>query len=273
MKKYLLMALKVIMYMGILYVINQFALFLFFNVWSKDPGFKKFIDQNVPLVIIAMFALTVLVYALIFRLQKKSLLKTCNFSKYKLKSAVCGSLMAAFGAIGLLGIVSLSYIKTSFPVLEWYINTFYNCPSPLVFVILMLVIIPVLEEMIFRGTVFNELKDKMPLAIAIILQAVIYGIVQFNIPVGVFAVICSIIYCIPYAWTGSLWASITVQIVGAMVMLAVRRTELIKMMGKLGDPGLIVISVIAALCLTGSIYLLRKSEFGKTPKNTPEITA
>jgi len=71
---------------------------------------------------------------------------------------------------------------------------------------------PIIEEIIFRGLVLNELKKVVPACPAIILQAIIFGIYHMNPLQGVYASLLGIVLGIAAEKTGSIWTPILIHI-------------------------------------------------------------
>lgn len=68
---------------------------------------------------------------------------------------------------------------------------------------------PIVEEVVFRGIVFNRLKEyKVTLWVAIIIQAILFGIIHFNAFQGLYAMLVGILFAIIYHKTKTLWAPI-----------------------------------------------------------------
>lgn len=79
---------------------------------------------------------------------------------------------------------------------------------------LMLVLIaPVAEEILFRGYLFGKLRQHVPLWVAIFITSLLFGIVHgaWNIGFDVFAL--SIVLCLLRVWSKSLWPSILVHMI------------------------------------------------------------
>ena len=65
---------------------------------------------------------------------------------------------------------------------------------------------PILDEVFFRGIIFNELKNNVPIVIAIIIQSFIYSVFYWSI-FGV-AFLDGILYAIIYLWFKTIWSPI-----------------------------------------------------------------
>ena len=47
---------------------------------------------------------------------------------------------------------------------------------------------PIIEEIIFRGLIFNELKNIMPVSVVIIAQGILFGLCHFNLMQSIYLV-------------------------------------------------------------------------------------
>ena len=79
------------------------------------------------------------------------------------------------------------------------------------------IIAPIMEELIFRGWLYGNLRVKVPKPLAIFLVSLLFGIVhmQWNVGITVFAM--SIITCVLREVTGSIYAGTLVHIINNSV--------------------------------------------------------
>lgn len=63
---------------------------------------------------------------------------------------------------------------------------------------------PISEEMIFRGVIYNRLKNLVNIKLAIILQGLIFGLVHMNFLQGIYALLISILFAYVYERSGNL---------------------------------------------------------------------
>lgn len=66
------------------------------------------------------------------------------------------------------------------------------------------IVVPVLEECIFRGMVFNQLRKNVPVALALIIQALLFGIAHMNVIQGSYAFLTGILMGLLLLWSDSL---------------------------------------------------------------------
>lgn len=91
------------------------------------------------------------------------------------------------------------------------------------------IVAPFIEEIIFRGLVYSELRKISSVTVTIVIQALLFGIYHMNIVQGVYAAFFGVILGIIVYKTDSIWAPI-------LTHCAFNCTSVI--MGKLAPPGL-----------------------------------
>jgi len=74
--------------------------------------------------------------------------------------------------------------------------------------IMLVVIAPVAEELLFRGYLFGKLRKYAPLWISILITSLLFAIVHFAWNVGLDVFALSIVLCLLRVVSGSLWPSI-----------------------------------------------------------------
>jgi len=74
--------------------------------------------------------------------------------------------------------------------------------------IMLVVIAPLAEELLFRGYLFGKLRKYAPLWVAILITSVLFGTVHFAWNVGLDVFALSIVLCLLRVVSGSLWPSI-----------------------------------------------------------------
>jgi membrane protease YdiL (CAAX protease family) len=84
------------------------------------------------------------------------------------------------------------------------------------------IIVPILEEFIFRGVIFRRIAEKTGNKwIAILVSALMFGIIHLNLVQGTYAFLLGIVMCLIVIWTKSLWSSIAIHMAinGSSVIL------------------------------------------------------
>ncbi|WP_195972662.1 CPBP family intramembrane glutamic endopeptidase [Clostridium thermobutyricum] len=190
----------------ILFNLITFAIKLFDINILKIPGLlseKQLIIASTirDLIVIAIFFFILILYG------KKNIFKTIKINKFfkkkNIKLIIVMTLSGMFLGIILSGIVG-EFITSN----KFMINNVVNLKNSILGLIFMLIIAPILEEIIFRGILFNYLKKHCNVAFAIIIQAIVFGVFHGNVSQGVNAFVMGIILAIIYLYTNSLWGDI-----------------------------------------------------------------
>ncbi|HBE80465.1 MAG TPA: hypothetical protein DDW65_22175 [Firmicutes bacterium] len=108
---------------------------------------------------------------------------------------------------------------------------------------------PIIMEILLRGLLFNELRENMPLMVAIIIQGV-FGISNFHIYIS-FQFSIGMILALIYTVTGSIWASILAHIFDTFLVV------LGMLYGTTNDKYYILLLAIIGL-LASCFYLWKK---------------
>jgi len=80
-------------------------------------------------------------------------------------------------------------------------------------IVSMIIIAPIIEEIVFRGIIFNHLKRNYSILSAIIVQAMIFAVAHGNISQGLSAFLLGIILVLAYMCYNSIFASIILHII------------------------------------------------------------
>ncbi|WP_127836276.1 CPBP family intramembrane glutamic endopeptidase [Clostridium prolinivorans] len=182
-----------------------------FQLQSSD--IENLISQNTSKIILISIILSLIVYILIFSLEKKNIFKECKFKIISIKKIAAIALLG-FGVNMIIdGILNFVPVDTWFPSHNQVINSIMGGNNFILTFLTVGIFVPIFEEILMRGLVFNELRRNMNLNLAIILQALIFGIYHFNMLQFIYASILGIFLGIAYVWTDSLWASILIHMI------------------------------------------------------------
>ena len=125
-----------------------------------------------------------------------------------------GTTLSVLGAgIGLnvLTVMLMNLIPVPDRLMEQYQQATQYLINPkdmLLTIFAIALVIPITEEVIFRGIVFAGLRSAFSLPFALILQALIFSAAHFNIVQGVYVFIPGLVLGLVYHWCRSLPASI-----------------------------------------------------------------
>ncbi len=194
----------------------------------------------------------------------------CNFKNVAV--CVCISIVAVFGFSNFINNISNLFAKIGFnsPEAALPINTFYWF---LINVVLLAFIPAIMEELIFRGMIFNGLRKK-GFKIAAIISAVMFAIIHLSIKQFVFPIIMGVVFSFVLEKTGSLVYTMIVHFCNNFFVL------LISYITKVTNKNFIEInftnsyfltiflSIIIAIIASLLIYLLIKFVLSNNQKET-----
>ncbi|HEX3048128.1 MAG TPA: CPBP family intramembrane glutamic endopeptidase, partial [Bacillota bacterium] len=228
--------------------------FAFFQALTKSAGSSYFLITH-PIIIG--------LYVVFFRtLKRQQFKKYCNFSNIspsKLLQAI------AFGA--LLGIftyslMNISYIQKVFPSLQ---NSFkyFIIQGNLFLLLASITMDAFLKEIGFRGLIFNELREQMPPAPGLIIQALLYGVwvflSTFDPLLAFYGALGAFMLGLAYYLVGSIWASISVGVCNSFAMILIDRTKLV---GMFTNGTAIIIIPVTVILVVGLIMLMSDNRQG-----------
>lgn len=157
---------------------------------------ESFVSRNV-LPITAASAVFASVFLILFfyldgqkgRIEKK---KTGNVMDFVM--AIIGGVGIAIILNILIGLTGISGIDNTFQEIS---DTIKNTPI-VITIICAGIIIPIVEEIIFRGLIFNRIKFQYNLTSAMLISSVVFGIYHGNIIQGIYATMLGV--CLAYAY-------------------------------------------------------------------------
>ncbi len=106
---------------------------------------------------------------------------------------------------------SLSLLFTSNTVLQ--MSGEIVSGSPVVMLLMMAVVAPLCEELVFRGIVYGTYRKSGNLLKAVILSALLFGLMHMNFNQAIYAFAIGIIMVLMVEATGSLWASLIFHVI------------------------------------------------------------
>jgi len=159
--------------------------------------------------------LVLLAYYLIFRLRGKSFAK--KISLKKISPGAAGA-MAVYG-VGFQIIISigLSILYFLLPDLSSYsnsdsVNALFSAGSPVAQFLNVAVITGIVEEVVFRGLIYSEMKAHLPRKLAIIASAVVFGIAHMNLEQFFYTSLLGVFLAVFYDRCGTIVAPMLVHI-------------------------------------------------------------
>ena len=115
--------------------------------------------------------------------------------------------------------VLLAALQKLIPGINWqqtqevgFNNLISNSDFILTFIMLV-VVAPIAEEIIFRGWLYGKLRARIPAVPAILLVSVLFGIVHGQWNVGVTVFVMSVAMCVLRELTGTIWGGVLIHII------------------------------------------------------------
>lgn len=206
------------------------------------------------------------IYWGITSLRKQKIFEICNFKKVKLQYLIVALIMGiSINIINeylLTQMIKIEIFKEAFQRFMFLAEMMRN--TNIIISILGIGIIgPVIEEIIFRGLLFDELKKVMPVSLVIIIQGVAFGIYHFNIIQFIYATLIGLLLGVVYALTKNIWPMIIIHIVNNICALFIPENH------KIISPIFVILFIILTiLCL---IYFYKKRETRMPENDDPFI--
>lgn len=214
--------------------------------------------SNINMILLISSLVAVGVYYIIFMVKKKNMWKEVKLSNTKSINFIVALVLGT----------SAFFINNVFVTLIQISGVFQNSFSEfeeltggmvtgnILFAILVVgIVVPFVEELLFRGLILNTLSKGFGVVTAIILQGVVFGIYHGNLIQGIYASFLGILYGYVVYKTRSLWTGIIMHMVNNIlaVVLPILFGE------SIATIGLIVLSVVGLVGVVSSILLINKN--------------
>lgn len=248
MKKYLSITGYVVFYLAAVFAISIAVGKVWFGGWLP----KSLTDRNYDLITFISFVLVLSLYAVTFKVRKMSLFKTCNFSRLSTGNFMLvlagGILMGAFTCC----ICNTSFIIKNVPIFEQSLTYQLNGYESFWIFLPMIAVTFSLEEMIFRGTIFNEIRSGVPVYLAVLIATAVYGLINtysMGIAVGIYASVAALLYNLAYIYLRSILASMVLQVASIWLIASAIKTGLWFRLRESGDGWMTAAAVVFMLSI------------------------
>ncbi|MGL4571058.1 MAG: lysostaphin resistance A-like protein [Clostridium sp.] len=210
--------LKTIGFLVVLYIvynlITTIVVGAFGFAYSVQHGLTKVTAKEITDYVVANSYLISLISNVIFiiaLLIKRGSIMKCRFKKVEKKDFLYIA-MLSFGLTVVLCMVAgiLSTIFTSYNEVQ---NMLVSTKTSIWGLVTVIILIPICEEIIFRGVIFGYLRDRYKLPIAVGVQALIFALMHGNMVQGIYTFILGLVLGLIYVYTDSLYGSILVHII------------------------------------------------------------
>ena len=199
--------------------------------YGVNSGQKIYYDNIFLITLLAAIA-SLLIYSAFLRGSGENLTKRCSFKRISLKDTVliiiCGIGFSAFT----LEIIQM--VSDRFESYKDVSNTIIQGTNSFIGIACVVLLLPIFEEILFRGLIFNELRKRLNVIVSIIIQALIFGVFHGNLLQGLYAFILGLGLAAVYYWTKSLWSNIIFHVtfnfmgsMGSVILYSVMQKHMI----------------------------------------------
>jgi len=190
--------------------------------------------------------LVLLTYFIIEKVKKTSLAKETDIKKVSPKQIV----LTIIGAVG--GMFFLNLIMSLLPIPEAMLNNLDNgmanvtSSSLILGLITNSFLVPVMEEVVFRGYLFTRLNKAMPSIVAALISSVLFGFCHGQLLWAAWAFVVGMIICIVRIKSGSIIPGMIFHIIMNTFATVSGYTSILE---KLSEPAGIALTVIGGILL------------------------
>ncbi|MTI94068.1 MAG: CPBP family intramembrane metalloprotease [Firmicutes bacterium] len=172
----------------------------------------EFLFENFMPMMLAASVLAIILYYLIFIIRGVNLNKYTRLKKMPAIRVAVSALMGAGIALLLNGILPLVEIEQILPTDLTDLDALLTSDSFILTLLTVGIVVPIFEELLFRGLIFKALKWAIPLWPALILQGLVFGAIHLNWFQFIYAFPLGIYLGVIYLQFRSLWAPILVHL-------------------------------------------------------------
>jgi len=257
MKKYLKTIFNLAIY-SIVYVVILFTVALSMKFFlNSNPGFKDWFLKNQNSFIIINDIISIPIFALLVKhIKKQSIKRYCKFNKVNPIAILVLCLIGVSVSLFSTSIIKTPFITYNFPIIKQNFDLMFEGTTLGCF-LLFLFIGSIYKEMLFRGIIFNELKEVASFKAAIVLQGLIYGVFffQYRVALIAYGLLGAILFALIYTWFDSIWAPVAAQITstGGLYLLS-------KVGGRFIQNYVYLVLAVSVLIMIAGIYYLWKNK-------------
>lgn len=161
-------------------------------------------------------------------------------------------LIAGAMGLGLNNLIMLSNLSALSETYTTTMETLYQ-PSFLIQILVLGILMPICEELVYRGMVFKRFRYQLGFGMAAAYSALIFAITHGNLVQILYGFLMGMLFCLLYEKYGSLWAPIVAHVVANV--LSVIGTEYQWFEWIFADPIRVGIITVACAAIASSVYL------------------
>lgn len=172
-------------------------------------------NHILPAIIVAAI-ISFGIYYLICRGRKTTIFKVCEFNRISLQK-VALMIPAAISLGFVVGfliskVYSLGILDEAFSTHQDLMGDIMGGSTIMTFLAVGLMG-PFIEEVIFRGLIYKELRGSLSIIPALIIQAVLFGLYHMQVIQAIYSVFIGIAFGLVFIWFKSIWAPVILHVV------------------------------------------------------------
>lgn len=190
----------------------------------RSVEYVNYIGVNAEKILIISSIITVLVLWIIYKRKRINVIGELGLNDFKLINGYASIVLGVsawainYGLVTILN--KMMMLKEYFYEFKAVTNIVTNVDTNIFVTILSIVIIvPFVEECLFRGIIQNNLLKGFSIKISIIIQALVFGIFHGNAIQGVYTVLLGLLLGYVTHKTKSIWSSVIIHMMNNLVSL------------------------------------------------------
>ncbi len=144
--------------------------------------------------------------------KQESIFSYCRLKKTPSMYIAVALLMGIGFSFFLNSMLALTQVERYFPEHQELMKQLMHHPNILLSLLGVGLVVPLVEEIAFRGIIFNRMREDLPLIAALFLQALVFGAIHLNYLQSGYAFIGGILLGLVYMWAGSLWVPLALHV-------------------------------------------------------------
>ncbi len=175
------------------------------------PELNNFIMENILLNMLIASVIAVMFFVLFLLVRNREPGTFFELRKIELSKTIRTLTLGAAIALLLNSVFAIIEIQRFFPQDIEMLEEVIDRGSLVMRLLSIGLIIPIFEELMYRGMIFNELRNNIDLFGAVTLQAIIFGALHGNMYQFIYVVPAGVLLALVYLWCKSLLAPILVH--------------------------------------------------------------
>lgn len=144
----------------------------------SPEGITNFMNNNLAFILIPSMIISLIIYYFMYKNNEKRFFERCNFKKIKASSAIFITLISLSMSAIIIG--ASEYVIKYFPSYSDTSDMIKSSMGNVIGIAAIVVLAPIFEEILFRGLILSEIKEKANIIVTVIVQGVLFGLYHMN---------------------------------------------------------------------------------------------